>query len=55
MIFQAGLPEPAVQVIPAIKGRSGDAQLVERAPDRQVRLLDQVGDMFAPLVPVLER
>src|SRR3954449_5875552 len=45
MIFQGVRPARSVEIIPVVKRGPGNAELVQRAPDRQMRLLDQPDDL----------
>src|SRR5215510_11139630 len=45
MIFQGLRPAGAIKIIPVVKCRPGNAELLQRASDRQMRLLDQPDDL----------
>src|SRR4051794_8210527 len=45
MIFQGFRPARSIKIIPVVKGGPGNAELFQRAPDRQMRLLDQPDDL----------
>src|SRR5436190_23306556 len=45
MILQGFGTAGAIKIVPVVKSGAGNAELVQRAPDRQMRLLDQPDDL----------
>src|SRR3954453_3103762 len=45
MILQGFRPARSIEIIPVVKCGPGNAELVQRAPDRQMRLLDKPDDL----------